>query len=146
MHGQTGLIIKPTDTRLTSKAYADLTGFDTATAFTVTGVVEVLVYAVVGATAIQSTSGTTTLEVGVSGSTALLIAQTTIDNSDFGANTVWIDNNPDVTYKAKPTTKYILGNGNDIVLTRSADDITQGTLTIYVEWIPKSSDGNVVAA
>jgi len=46
------------------KSYSDLTGYDTAAAFTVTGDVAVKVVGVVGSTAITSTSGTTTISIG----------------------------------------------------------------------------------
>lgn len=131
--------------RKISKNIADLTGFDTAALFTVTGVVAVRAYAVVGATAIQSTSGTTTIELGVSGSTALLLAQTTVDNSDFAANDVWVDNNPAESFDARPDAFQIISNGLDISLTRSVDDLTQGELTVYLEWYPISDDGNIEA-
>lgn len=133
-------------TRLVSKAYAALAGFDTAASFTVTGAVAARAYGVVGATGITSTSGTTTLELGVTGSTALLIASTTIDNSDFAANDVWVDNNPADSFASRPDTFKIISNGLDINLTRNVDDILGGALTIYVEWYPISSDGNIVAA
>lgn len=132
--------------RKVSKNIADLTGFDTSALFTVTGEVAVRAYAVVGATAIQSTSGTTTVELGISGATALLIAQTTIDNSDFAANDVWVDTNPAESFGARPDTFQIIANGLDISLTRSVDDITQGEITVYLEWYPISDDGNIVAA
>lgn len=132
--------------RKTSKNIADLTGFDTAALFTVTGVVAVRAYAVVGATAIQSTSGTTTIELGVTGSSALLLAQTAVNNADFAANDVWIDANPAESFGARPDTFQIISNGLDISLTRSVDDITQGELTVYLEWYPISEDGDIVAA
>lgn len=145
MFGQTNL--KPGILPLlVSKTYSDLTGFDTAASFTVTGTVAVRAWGVVGATGITSTSGTTTLELGVTGSTALLIAQTIIDNSDFAANDVWVNNNPAESFAARPDTFQIVSNGLDINLTRSVDDITAGVLVLYVEYYPISSDGNIVAA
>lgn len=148
MFGQTGpnQPAGAISTRLVSKLYSNLTGFDTGAAFTVTGLVAARAYAVVGATAVQSTSGTTTIELGVTGSTALLIAQTTIDNSDFAANDVWVDNNPADSFATRPDAFKLISNGLDILLTRSVDDITQGIMTVYVEWYPISADGNVVAA
>lgn len=137
---------KQTYTPLVSKAYANLTGYDTAVAFTVTGDVKVNVYGVVGATGITSTSGTTTLSVGTTEAPASVIAATTIDNAQFAATDVWLDASP--TVDSETITDYwnIIGGGADIVLTRSVDDITAGTLTLYCEWIPLSAGATVVAA
>lgn len=132
--------------RLASKAYADLTGYDTAAAFTVTGDVKVRVWGVVGAAAITSTSGTTTLSVGTTENAAGIIAATTIDNSDFDATDVWVDNDPASDCETLATAWTIIGGGADIILTRNVDDLTAGTLTLYCEWTPLSSDGAVVAA
>lgn len=134
-------------TRLASKNYANLTGYDTAAAFTVTGDVMVRVFGVVGAVAITSTSGTTTLAVGTTEDTDAILPATTIDNGDFDATDVWVDNNPeDDAGAVAATTWVIVGGGADIILTRSVDDITAGGLTLYCEWKPLSADGSVVAA
>lgn len=79
----------------TSKTYADLTGYDTAAAFTVTGDVIVRCWGVVGATAITSTSGTTTLAVGTTELTTGIIPAATVDNAQFAATDVWVDASPD---------------------------------------------------
>lgn len=132
---------------LVAKAYADLTGYDTAAAFTVTGDVAVRVIGVVGAQAITSTSGTTTLAVGTTELTTGIIAASNIDNSQFAATDVWVDSTPanDVEVMASAAWN-IIGGGADIILTRSVDDITAGSLTLYCWWTPLSSDGDVVAA
>jgi len=39
----------------------------------------------------------------------------------------------------------LIVGGADIILTRSVDDITAGALTLYLEWKPRSSDGDVTA-
>ena len=132
---------------LVSKSYSDLTGYDTAAAFTVTGNVLVNVVGVVGDTAIQSTSGTTTIGVGVTGAAQAIIPNSTIDNSNFAAGDAWVDASPTVPCEllAFPAWR-LIGNGTDINLTRSVDDITQGSLTLYCWWLPLSTDGNVVAA
>ena len=133
--------------RMAIKAYADLTGYDTAAAFTVTGDVLVRVFGVVGVTPITSTSGTTTLSVGTTETVAGLIAATTVDNSDFAATDVWVDNDPTSDCELISTTSWgVVGGGADIILTRNVDDLTAGTLTLYCEWKPLSLDGAVVAA
>ena len=132
--------------RLVSKSYADLTGYDTAAAFTVTGDVLVKVIGVVGATAIQSTSGTTTLSIGTTEAVAEIIAATVIDNGDFAATDVWVDNDPNEDAATMDDNWVVIGGGADIILTRNVDDLTQGVLTLYCIWRPLSSTGAVVAA
>lgn len=133
--------------RLASKAYADLTGYDTAAAFTVTGDVMVQVFGVVGATAIASTSGTTTLSVGTTEAATAIIGASTVNGSQFAATDVWVDTSPANDVEALPAAPwFIIGGGADILLTRSVDDLTQGVLTLYCLWIPLSTDGNVVGA
>lgn len=133
--------------KVESKAYADLTGFDTAAAFTVTGDVMVRVVGVVGVTGITCTSGTTTLSVGTTEDPDAILPATTIDNSDFAATDVWVDNNPEDDAGPISTTGWVvIGGGADIILTRSVDDITAGTLTLYCEWKPLSADGDVTPA
>ena len=131
---------------LVSKAYADLTGYDTAAAFTVTGDVAVRVVGVVGATGITSTSGTTTVAVGTTESAGSIIAATTIDNSDFAATDVWVDTSPTVDSKIMTEDWVIVGGGADIILTRNVDDLTAGALTLYCEWKALSSGATIVAA
>ena len=132
--------------RLVSKAYADLTGYDTAAAFTVTGDVMVRVIGVVGATGITSTSGTTTLAVGTTEISTAILAASTIDNTQFAATDVWVDSTPANDAERMTEDWVIIGGGASIILTRNVDDITAGTLTLYCWYIPLSSNGAVVAA
>jgi hypothetical protein len=131
--------------KLVSKAYAAMSGYDTAAAFTVTGDVRVKVFGVVGATGITSTSGTTTLSVGTTEAAASIIGATTIDNAQFAATDVWVDTSPANDCEGEPGW-FIVGGGADIILTRNVDDLTAGTLTLYCYWEPLSSTGAVVAA
>lgn len=133
-------------TRIAVKTYADLTGYDTASAFTVTGDVLVNVWGVVGATGITSTSGTTTLSVGTTEAAQAIIANSTVNNTQFAATDVWVDSSPSDDAETLAERRVVIGGGAAIVLTRSVDDLTAGTLTLYCEWKPLSSDGNVVAA
>lgn len=141
------IVIQPSNPQLVSKAFADMTGFDNTTCFTVTGNVIVQVVGVVGATAIQSTSGTTTLSIGTAASSGGIRAATTIDNAQFAANDVWVDTTPTDDVEALSATSwYVIGGGADIVLSRSVDDITQGVLTLYCWWKALSAGATVVAA
>jgi len=132
--------------KLASKAYSDLTGYDTGAAFTVTGDVLVRIMGVVGDTAITSTAGTTTVSVGTTEAVAGIIAASTIDNSQFAATDVWTDATPANDVEALDPQWFVVGGGADIILTRNVDDLTGGNLTLYCEWKPLSSDGDVTAA
>ena len=135
--------IKP---KYVSKAYAALAGYDTAAAFTVTGDVMVRCFGVVGATAITSTSGTTTLSLGTTELTTGIIVATTVNNTQFAATDVWTDSSPANDVDLLSSDWFLIGGGADIILTRSVDDLTAGTLTLYCEYIALSSDGAVVSA
>lgn len=138
------MIAKLEDEFIVSKTYSDLTGFDTAVAFTVTGDVEVEFIGVVPTTAITSTSGTTALSLGVSGATNAFLGDSFIDNAvNFLAGSVWGSGGVASKY-ANWSTKAVIGAGADVSLTRDVDDITAGDLTIYCKFKKLSADGNVV--
>lgn len=109
------------------------------TLFTVTGDVKVTVFAVCST---DLTGDTATIEVGIAGNTAALIAQTTATSID--AAEVWTTATP-ATVRAVPGA-FILTNGTDITQTIATAAITAGKLTFYCLWTPLSDDGNVVAA
>lgn len=109
------------------------------TLFTVTGVVAVRLFGVVSGTDV---TGSGTIEAGISGNTAALLAQTTGTALDVGE--IWIDNAP-ATVEALPALN-ILAAGTDIIQTIATDTLNAGTLTYYCLWFPISTDGNVVAA
>lgn len=133
--------------KFTIKTTGDLTAFGTSkNLFTVTGDVLMRVGASVDV-AVTSTSGTTTLEVGVAGNTACLCVQDAVDNTAFDVGDSWSLITAADANGAQMADEYILiGNGVTVILTGSVDDITAGDIDFYCEWIPLSSDGNVVAA
>jgi len=139
-------VIEPGAKRIAVKATGDMTGMDTGEVlFTVTGAVLARVCGVVG-TQIDSTSGTTTLEVGVAGNTALLCVQDAADHTAFDANFCWTKTVAADSVGAELADEWVvIPGGLDIILTISADDLTQGTMDFYCEWIPLSANGNVVA-
>lgn len=108
--------------------------------FTVTGDVIASVFAVCG-TSLDS-GGVATIEVGISGNTAALIALTTATEIDAGE--VWVDTGP-ASIESLPADK-ILTNGTDIIQTIADATITAGVLTFYCIWSPLSSTGNITAA
>lgn len=105
------------------------------TLFTVTGVVAVKLFGVCSV----NLAGSGTIEAGIAGNTAALLAQTT--GTDIDANEIWVDTGP-ATVEALPA-QYIL-NGTNIIQTIGTDTLTGGTLTYYCLWSPISSDGNIV--
>lgn len=134
--GTDGIIVSKT------RAYTGAAGLGAqgaSTLFTVTGDVIVNVFAV----CTENLAGATaTIEIGISGNTAALIAQTTATEIDLGE--VWVDNAP-ATVEALPGAK-ILTNGTDIIETIATADITDGTVIFYCAWRPLSQDSNLVAA
>lgn len=112
----------------------------TETLFTVTGEVECYVVGYIDAAV--TSGGALTLEVGVAGATAWLIAQTVV--GALLIDLVWVDATPAVLV-SEPSEK-IIANGADIIHTIRTADATAGAITYYCWWRALSSDGNVVAA
>ena len=113
----------------------------TISLFTVTG----MVYAKVIGICNVDLAGAATLEVGVTGSTALCLAQianaTTLD-----AGEIYADNTP-AAFKAVSDTvppENILTT--NIFATVGSTNITAGQVDFYCIWRPISDTGNVVAA
>lgn len=109
-----------------------------STLFTVTGKVAARVFAICSSD--LTSGGAATLEVGIAGNTAALIAQTTATGIDTGE--WWIDTSP-ATIEALPGLFLIAG---DIIQTVGTTTVTGGVLSYYCVWFPLSTDGNVVAA
>lgn len=112
------------------------------TLFTVTGVVIATVFA--HCTSDLTSGGAATIEVGIAGNTAAIIAQTTATGID--ANEIWDDASPATIEALSNNSEKIIANGTDIIQTIATDTVTGGALTYYVLWTPVSSDGNVVVA
>jgi hypothetical protein len=111
-----------------------------ATLFTVTGTVMVVVF---GHCTTDLAGASATLEVGVTGNTAAIIAQTTATGID--ATYVWRDAGPALGTELLNDPQVIVG-GFDIIETSATANITGGVITYYCLWLPLSADGNVVAA
>ena len=124
----------------TPNAIGDIDGTSNPyTLFTVTGEVMIRVFG--HCTTLLGDGGDTgTVEIGISGNTASLIAQTTA--TDINANEIWVDTGP-ATVESLPAYS-ILVNGTDIELLCGTEDITSGVIDFYAYWIPISTDGNVV--
>jgi len=116
----------------------NLTGDQAAhTVFTVTGNVLISCFAVCD----TSVVGAGTMELGVTGNTAGLIAQianaTTLDDGD-----VWVDADTAVGVGSIPVAK-VLNDGNDVILTIGTADLSAGVVDFYCLWRPLSSGSSV---
>lgn len=110
--------------------------------FTVTGTVKVKLYAI--CTTLLA-GATATLEIGVTGATASLIAQSTA--TDIEANEIWHDASPDSPVELDTVAaEKIIANGLNVIGTVDSADITSGVIKFICLWKPVSKDGNVVAA
>lgn len=110
-----------------------------ATLFTVTGDVLVRIF---GVCSVNLVGAGATVEIGIAGNTAALIAQTVGENIDAGE--IWVDNGP-ATVETVPSS-LILAGGTDIIQTVATADVTAGVITYYCFFRPLSSGADVVAA
>ena len=110
------------------------------TLFTVTGCVVVRVWGVCGLTLV----GAATLEVGIVGGTATILAQIG-DATTLATDELYLDATPTTKVEALPAA-LLIGNGQDIIQTIGSTAISAGSITYYCAWTPLSADGNVVTA
>jgi hypothetical protein len=114
----------------------------TVALFTVTGDVRVKMTAICSETIV----GAGTLECGVSGNTAAIIAQIP-DATALVADEIWFDATPTTTLDDDSSMpKKVVANGQDIILTIGTADLTDGTIKFVLEYEPLSESGAVVAA
>lgn len=113
------------------------------TLFTVTGTVFAQVF---GVCQTDLAGAGATVEVGISGNTAALIAQTT--GTDVDQYMTWQDATPEANPGAVDLTarSFVLTNGADVIYTIGTADLTAGVIDFYCLWAPLSSDGLVTAA
>lgn len=118
--------------------YAALTTGATGatTLFTVIGTVALRIFAVCSA----DLTGSGTIEVGIAGNTASLIAQTTGTTIDNGE--IWLDTSP-ATVEALPG-QFIVKS--DVIQTIAGSTLDSGTLTYYCLFTPVSTDGDVIVS
>jgi len=114
----------------------------TVSLFTVTGSVIAKVYAICSTNVAGAGA---TLEVGVTGSTAAIIAQTT--GTDIDANEIWHDATPDAGIEASSVaTENVIANGLDIFMTVGTANATGGVLKFICLWKPLSKNGDITPA
>lgn len=143
-----GLITKKTITfaGLTADAWGNDAGaLDGAAVYTVTGLVQAQVLAVCTT---SLTGASATIEVGITGDTAIFMPIETATQIDTGQ--IWVNDAANGTYiilgaetAATGNLPLYLLNGNDIILTVKTADVETGVLDFYVIWNPISSDGAV---
>lgn len=114
---------------------------DPFTIFSVTGDILADVIGVVKTTLV----GAATLEVGVTGATAALLAQVA-DATTLAADEVWGPDGSVSLAEAYTPTLHGIGGGLDIIGTVGTANITAGVIDFYCFWRPLSDDGNVAAA
>lgn len=144
-----GLITKKTITFAggTTDAWGDDAGaLDGAAIFTVTGLVQARVVAVCST---LLTGASATIEVGITGDTAIFMPIETATQID--ADQIWINDAANASYAilgeeaaAADNLPLYLLNGNDIILTVKTANVTAGVLDLYCIWNPISSNGDVV--
>ncbi len=114
---------------------------DPTTLFKVTGTVLVRIF---GVCSVDLAGATATIEVGVAGNTAALLAQTT--GTDIDVGDIWADTTPTLgaMVLADVLGPYIVTK--DIIETIGTADLTGGNIQYICLWRPLSPDGNVEAA
>ena len=107
------------------------------TLFTVTGNVLLSVFGICD----TSLTGAATLEVGVTGNTAAILAQianaTTLDDGD-----VYVDADTAVGVAAIPSMK-VVNDGLDVIMTIGSTAVTAGVVDFYCTWRPLSAGSSV---
>lgn len=108
----------------------------TVAVFTITGAV--LFHKLTARCKTDLAGASATVEMGVSGNTAALIAQTTGTNID--AAEWWHSASPAAGVMSAVIDKAVTGN---VIITVATADVTAGVLEITALWSPLSIDGNV---
>lgn len=108
--------------------------------FTVTGTVRMKIYAIC-TTNLAGAAGT--LEVGVTGGTAKLIAQTT--GTDIDAGEIWHDATPDSAVELDTVAPEFIVN-SDVIGTVGTANLTGGVIKFMCIWRPITDGATVVAA
>ena len=111
--------------------------------FTVTGAVKFDLIA----TCSETLVGAATLECGVTGTTAGIIAQIA-DATDLLTGEIWADATPTLKLDtvANSEVNFVIADGADIFLTIGAANLTDGTIDFNLIWWPLNATGSIVAA
>jgi hypothetical protein len=97
---------------------------------------------------VTSTSNTGTLEVGVTGNTAKLIAQTTAGSGTIAAGDIITDAGSEagIDVNANSGAKHYIANGADIIETGGTNNLTAGQIDWYCVWAPAEAGATITAA
>lgn len=115
----------------------------TVSLFTVTG--SVLFRMACVCTANLTSPGAATVEVGITGATATIIAQTLA--TDIDAGEIWHDATPDSDIEAGTViADFVVANGNDVFMTVGTANVSTGTLLFQSWWTPITAGATVAAA
>ena len=117
---------------------------DPTTLFTVTGDVLVRIF---GVCTVALAGASATIEVGVTGNTAGLLALTT--GTDIDANDIWFAAAPadiGVTALSDVATPILIVNSLNIIETLKTANLTGGDIYYVCIWRRLSGDGNVVGS
>lgn len=136
-------------TGATANSHGDHDGTaDPYTIFEVTGDVLVKAFFGIVNTAVVSASNTGTLEVGVAGNTAKLIAQTTAGSGTLAANDVLTDAGAEASIDILATSgaELVIANGADIIETLATNNFNSGQIDWYCVWAPLERDAAITSA
>jgi len=115
---------------------------DPATLFSVSGTVLLRLLAVCE----TSIVGAGTIEVGITGDTASIIAQIA-DAEDLDVGEIWHDATPDKKVELSSVlVENVLANGSDVIQTVGTANLTAGAIRYTAIWYPLSASASVVAA
>ena len=115
------------------------------TIFTITGDVLLQVFGICDVA--LTSGGAATIELGVTGNTAALIAQATA--TELILDEIWHDATPTATVEQidiDGARMFVVAGGRDAIFTIGAADLTAGDIDFYGLWRPLSADGLVVPA
>lgn len=116
----------------------------TVALFAVTGSVVVRIVCVCTESLVEGVGGGT-IEVGITGATANVIAQTA--SAAIAAGEIWHDASPDAEIEnLSVMAERIVSDGNDIFATIANQAVTDGTLVFRAFWTPITADARLVAA
>jgi hypothetical protein len=131
-------------TGATGNSHGDKDGTDAAhTLFKVDG--DCAVLGVFGIINVDLTGASGTVEVGVVGNTAKLLAQTTATTLD--AHDVWTDAGSEASVDIMPAGGFfVIADGADIIETVATTDIAAGQIDYYCIWAPLEAGASITAA
>lgn len=109
------------------------------TLFTVTGNVLLCIFGVVDTT--LDSAGAPTIETGVTGNTAVLIAQGTAKN--YADGDILVDATDTRVGAGAVPAMQVINDGLDVLFKITGATLTAGVIDFYCLWRPLSEDGNV---